>query len=45
MIEAAKLFALQAAQALQNPPHRVPKWEQIEKLWLQAIDRLENINE
>ncbi|MEO1428375.1 MAG: hypothetical protein AAFV71_04780 [Cyanobacteria bacterium J06633_8] len=43
LIEAAKVFAMQAAQASQNPPHPTYKWEQIEKLWIQAIRRLQNI--
>jgi hypothetical protein len=43
LIEAAKVFAIQAAQASQNPPHPTYKWEQVEKLWLQAIKRLQNI--
>lgn len=43
LIEAAKVFAMQAAQASQNPPHPTYKWEQVEKLWLQAIKRLQNI--
>mgnify|MGYP001800463671 CR=1 FL=1 len=44
LIEAAKVFAMQAAQASQNPPHPVYKWEQVEKLWLEAIKRLRNID-
>jgi hypothetical protein len=43
LIEAAKLFALQAAQASQNPPHTADEWGQIESLWLQAIERLQKI--
>lgn len=43
LIEAAKVFAIQAAQASQNPPHPTYKWQQVEKLWLQAIKRLQNI--
>ena len=42
-IQAAKVFAMQAAQASQNPPHPVYKWQQVEKLWLEAIKRLQNI--
>ena len=34
---------MQAAQASQNPPHPTYKWEQVEKLWLQSIKRLQNI--
>ncbi|WP_414619904.1 hypothetical protein [Calothrix sp. CCY 0018] len=44
LIEAAKVFAMQAAQASQNPPHPTYKWEQVEKLWLEAIKRLRNID-
>ncbi|MEC4819746.1 MAG: hypothetical protein SAK29_41730 [Scytonema sp. PMC 1069.18] len=44
LIEAAKVFALQAAQASQNPPHPAQKWQQIEHLWSQALNRLEGIN-
>ncbi|MGB3639011.1 MAG: hypothetical protein WBA39_15755 [Rivularia sp. (in: cyanobacteria)] len=43
LIEAAKVFAMQAAQASQNPPHPTYKWEQVEKLWLEAIKRLQKI--
>ncbi|MBO3461182.1 hypothetical protein G7B40_017185 [Aetokthonos hydrillicola Thurmond2011] len=43
LIEAAKLFALQAAQASQNPPHTADEWGQIQSLWSQAIDRLQKI--
>jgi len=42
-IEAAKQFALAAANASQNPPHPKEKWEQIEKLWQKSIDQLEHI--
>ncbi|MUG94217.1 hypothetical protein F7734_18220 [Scytonema sp. UIC 10036] len=43
LIEAAKVFALQAAQASQNPPHPAQKWQQIERLWTEAINRIEDI--
>ena len=43
LIEAAKVFAIQASQLAQNPPHPAYKWEQIEKLWIQSIKRLQNI--
>ena len=42
-IEAAKIFALQAARESQNPPHPVQKWEQIASLWQTAIDRLSQV--
>jgi hypothetical protein len=43
LIKAAQEFAFAAAKAGQNPPHSVPYWQQIESLWSQAIDRLEEI--
>ncbi len=43
LIEAAKLFAFQAAQASQDPPHPAQKWQQIDTLWVQATERLQNI--
>ncbi|MDF5728660.1 MAG: hypothetical protein PUP92_11650 [Rhizonema sp. PD38] len=43
LIEAAKLFALQASQASQDPPPPAETWQQIETLWGQAIERLQNI--
>ncbi|MEO0686441.1 MAG: hypothetical protein AAFY76_15720, partial [Cyanobacteria bacterium J06649_11] len=43
LIEAAKVFAIQASKLSQNPPHPAYKWEQIEKLWIQSIKRLQNI--
>ncbi|MFM2063336.1 MAG: hypothetical protein RLZZ507_3006 [Cyanobacteriota bacterium] len=42
-IAAAKQYALAAAQASQNPPHTVQKWEQIAELWEKAIQELNNI--
>ena len=41
LISAAKQFAFAAAQTGQNPPYPTAKWEQIEQLWEQAIERLE----
>ena len=43
LITAAKQFAFAAAKAGQNPPHSAARWEQIESLWSQAINRLEEI--
>ncbi|EDX72951.1 hypothetical protein MC7420_2569 [Coleofasciculus chthonoplastes PCC 7420] len=43
LIGAAQEFAFAAAQAAQNPPHTVAEWQQIQKLWQQAIARLEQI--
>jgi hypothetical protein len=43
LISAAKQYALAAAKSGQNPPHSAARWQQIESLWSQAIDRLEEI--
>jgi hypothetical protein len=43
LILGAQQFSWQAAKAGQNPPHTVAEWEQVEKLWQQAIARLEQI--
>lgn len=43
LIEAARQFSWQAAKAGQNPPHTVTEWQQVEKLWQDAISRLEQI--
>ena len=43
LIDAAKAFALQASNLNQNPPHSVATWEQSEKLWNEAIARLNSI--
>jgi hypothetical protein len=43
LIEGARQFSWQAAKAGQNPPHSVVEWEQVENLWQQAIDRLQQI--
>lgn len=43
-VEAAKLFAIQAATASQNPPHSADEWEQIANLWSEAIDRLKAVD-
>jgi hypothetical protein len=44
VIAAAREFAWQAANAAQNPPHSVGKWQQTINLWQQAIRRLEQIS-
>ncbi len=44
LIVAAQQFAWQAAQASQNPPHKAATWEQIERLWAQAIAGLERVS-
>lgn len=43
LIEAAKQFAMQAAMAGQNPPHAAAQWQQVERLWSVAINRLEQV--
>jgi soluble cytochrome b562 len=43
LIEAAKQFGNQAAEAAQNPPHSAAKWQTIEELWQEAIQRLEMV--
>ena len=43
LIEAARQFSWQAAKVGQNPPHTVAQWEQVQNLWQQAIDRLEEV--
>lgn len=43
IITAAKQFAFAAATEGQNSPHSSDKWQQIESLWSQAIDRLQEI--
>ncbi|MDJ0694652.1 hypothetical protein [Mastigocoleus sp. MO_188.B34] len=42
-IKAAKGFAIAAAKASQNPPHRAETWGEIAKLWQKAIEKLEKI--
>jgi hypothetical protein len=44
VIEAAKQFSWQAAKMSQKPPHPVEKWQQIENLWEQSIDRLKQVS-
>ncbi|NJK28134.1 MAG: hypothetical protein HC925_06060, partial [Coleofasciculaceae cyanobacterium SM2_3_26] len=41
--EAAKQFAMQAAVLSQNPPHDATTWQEVVKLWEEAIARLEEI--
>lgn len=40
LIEAAKTFAMAAAESSQNPPHSADEWGQIADLWEQAIHQL-----
>jgi hypothetical protein len=42
-VEAAKLFAMQAAKLAQNSPHSAQTWSNIAQLWQTAIDRLEQV--
>jgi hypothetical protein len=42
-IAAAKQFAFAAAKAGLNPPHTASQWQQVIKLWEQAIDQLQKI--
>lgn len=44
LIQAAREFAWQAAKTGQNPPHSVEQWYEIERLWQEAIQRLEVIS-
>jgi hypothetical protein len=44
LITAARQFSWQAAKAGQNPPHTVTEWQQIENLWMEAIERLKEIS-
>ena len=43
LIDAAMQFASQAAKASQNPPHTAQEWQQVIKLWQEAIRRLEQV--
>jgi hypothetical protein len=43
LIAAAQQFSWQAAKAGQNPPHSVTEWQQIEYLWQEAINRLQEV--
>lgn len=44
LIEAAKVFAMQAAVLSQNPPHPVSQWEQVVDLWEDAVNRLQKVS-
>nr|MCU0517952.1 AmmeMemoRadiSam system protein B [Oscillatoria sp. Prado101] len=43
LIEAAKTFAMAAAESSQNPPHTPEEWEQIAGLWEKAINQLNKV--
>ncbi|WRH66924.1 MAG: hypothetical protein RSE13_26195 [Planktothrix sp. GU0601_MAG3] len=43
LIDAAMQFGIQAAKSSQNPPHTSKQWEQVMKLWQEAIRRLEQV--
>lgn len=42
-IQAARQFSWEAAKSGQNPPHSVAEWQQVENLWEQAIEQLQQI--
>lgn len=44
LIEAAKVFAMQAAVLSQNPPHPASQWEQVVDLWQDAVNRLQKVS-
>jgi hypothetical protein len=44
LINAAKEFSWQAAQASQHPPHTVTEWQQVLNLRQKAIQRLEQVS-
>lgn len=44
LMDAARQFAMTAAIKGQNPPHTTAEWQEVEKFWEQAIDRLEKIS-
>ncbi|MGG6295364.1 hypothetical protein ACQ4M4_13315 [Leptolyngbya sp. AN02str] len=44
-IASAMEFAKLAAQQSQNPPHSVEKWREIERLWQEAIARLNLVSQ
>ena len=44
LIDAGMQFGIQAAKAAQNPPHSAKEWEQVIKLWEEAIRRLEQVS-
>ncbi|MBD1900209.1 hypothetical protein NDI44_15475 [Trichocoleus sp. DQ-A3] len=43
LIAAAQEFALSAEKAAQQPPQTAAQWQQVEKLWEEAIDRLKEV--
>ncbi len=43
LIEAAKTFAMAAAESSQNPPHTGEEWELIADLWEKAINQLNRV--
>ncbi|CAD5925098.1 hypothetical protein L2E69_21440 [Planktothrix agardhii 1806] len=43
LIDAGMQFGIQAAKAAKNPPHTAKQWEQVIKLWQEAIRRLEQV--
>jgi hypothetical protein len=45
LMNVAKVFAQQAAQADSNRPHSIEEWQQIEELWGKAITELNKITD
>ncbi len=43
LIEASRQFSWQAAKSGENPPHSIAQWQQVENLWQEAINRVEQI--
>ncbi len=44
LIEAAQQFANTAAEKVKNQPLSAVEWQEVEKLWIEAIDRLEKVS-
>ena len=44
VIQAAQQFATAGVQAAKNPPHTVDEWEEVARLWEQAIDQIQQIS-
>jgi hypothetical protein len=43
LIQVARQYAWEAAKAGQNPPHSIAEWQQVEKLWEEAMAQLKQI--
>jgi hypothetical protein len=44
LLGGAEEFAKKAAEAGQNPPHSSDRWNEIAKMWQEAVDRLEKVS-